>query len=117
MKKMRDTKFRPPGLLKDYSDWFMRYQTDYEHSLEVPGQYSGDRKPMPEYHTRIAGFDDKASGKHFSFLYHYLVIRTPPPYQSGCIYGVLYLLNSTQALGLIFKEAVSLRLVEAVEVG
>ena len=32
--------------------------TDYK--LEVPGQYgTSKRKPLPEYHVNVAGFDEK----------------------------------------------------------
>ncbi|XP_047361003.1 DNA-dependent protein kinase catalytic subunit-like isoform X1 [Vespa velutina] len=37
-------------LLKDYSPWLCEFN---ESHLEVPGQYTGYRKPMPQYHTKI----------------------------------------------------------------
>ena len=32
--------------------------------LFAPGQYNGDRKPMLEYHVKIAGFDEKVCACH-----------------------------------------------------
>nr|XP_050866588.1 DNA-dependent protein kinase catalytic subunit-like isoform X1 [Vespula vulgaris] len=37
-------------LLKDYSPWLCEFN---ESHLEVPGQYTGNRKPMPQYHIKI----------------------------------------------------------------
>ncbi|KAG7212863.1 hypothetical protein KM043_002216 [Ampulex compressa] len=36
--------------LKDYSPWLHDFCGG---NLEVPGQYTGDRKPMPQYHAKI----------------------------------------------------------------
>ena len=71
------------GNLKDYSPWLSSFQTRNEtYQLEIPGrsgfilglveyccmilihffysgQYSGRSKPLPEYHVKIAGFDEK----------------------------------------------------------
>ncbi|KAL9956083.1 hypothetical protein ACROYT_G037506 [Oculina patagonica] len=50
----------PPGNLKEYSPWLFRFQSsDYTHTLEIPGQYTGRSKPLPEYHVKIAGFDER----------------------------------------------------------
>ena len=66
-------------LMKDYSPWLSSFQAN-QHSevIEIPGQdmacgsivirmlgcvctgqYDGQSKPLPEYHTKIAGFDEK----------------------------------------------------------
>lgn len=37
-------------LLKDYSPWLCELNGSH---LEVPGQYTGNRKPMPQYHSKI----------------------------------------------------------------
>ncbi|XP_048576196.1 DNA-dependent protein kinase catalytic subunit isoform X3 [Nematostella vectensis] len=51
---------KPPGNLKEYSPWLTNFQADsHAQKLEVPGQYTGQSKPMPEYHVNIAGFDEK----------------------------------------------------------
>ncbi|XP_065898419.1 DNA-dependent protein kinase catalytic subunit-like isoform X2 [Dysidea avara] len=48
------------GLLKEYSPWLQNFQSSsYQFTIEVPGQYTGDRKPLPEYHVKIASFDEK----------------------------------------------------------
>ena len=49
------------GLLKDYSKWLARFPGDLtDYKLEVPGQYgTSKRKPLPEYHVNVAGFDEK----------------------------------------------------------
>ncbi|XP_076239081.1 DNA-dependent protein kinase catalytic subunit [Calliopsis andreniformis] len=36
--------------LKDYSPWLHEFS---ERDIEIPGQYSGDGKPMPQYHAKI----------------------------------------------------------------
>ena len=72
-----------PGLLKDYSPWLQNFQAnEYSEAIEIPGtnkevtftgkycqlcialvlfigQYNGKSKPLPEYHVKISGFDEK----------------------------------------------------------
>ncbi|XP_077979786.1 DNA-dependent protein kinase catalytic subunit-like [Glandiceps talaboti] len=49
-----------PGNLKEYSPWLSEFQPiNYDRELEIPGQYKGSSKPLPEYHVKIAGFDEK----------------------------------------------------------
>nr|XP_031842428.1 DNA-dependent protein kinase catalytic subunit-like isoform X2 [Nomia melanderi] len=36
--------------LQDYSPWLYKYSGK---DIEIPGQYIGDRKPMPQYHVKI----------------------------------------------------------------
>ncbi|XP_055968392.1 DNA-dependent protein kinase catalytic subunit [Sorex fumeus] len=51
---------RPPGNLKEYSPWMSGFRAELlRHELEIPGQYDGRGKPLPEYHARIAGFDER----------------------------------------------------------
>jgi DNA-dependent protein kinase catalytic subunit len=46
--------------LKEYSPYLSAYQgSDEPTPIEVPGQYSGRRKPQPEEHALITGFDDR----------------------------------------------------------
>jgi DNA-dependent protein kinase catalytic subunit len=48
------------GLLKEYSPWLVTFQPSlYPQYIEVPGQYTGDSKPLLDYHVKIAGFDEK----------------------------------------------------------
>eukprot|EP00731_Ephydatia_muelleri_P028749 Em0020g393a len=48
------------SLLKNYSPWLHNFDpTSVGHAIEVPGQYDGKSKPLPEYHVKIAGFDEK----------------------------------------------------------
>ncbi|XP_044937720.1 DNA-dependent protein kinase catalytic subunit isoform X2 [Mustela putorius furo] len=54
----RDSK--PPGNLKECSPWMSDFKIEFLRSeLEIPGQYDGKGKPMPEYHARISGFDER----------------------------------------------------------
>jgi len=46
------------GNLKTYSPWFSGIQGT-QGLIEIPGQYTGEKKPLPEYHVRIAGFDER----------------------------------------------------------
>ncbi|XP_053414339.1 DNA-dependent protein kinase catalytic subunit [Nycticebus coucang] len=51
---------RPPGNLQECSPWLSSFQAELlRQELEVPGQYDGRGKPLPEYHARIAGFDER----------------------------------------------------------
>ncbi|XP_053980704.1 DNA-dependent protein kinase catalytic subunit-like [Hylaeus volcanicus] len=40
--------------LQNYSPWLQQF---CERDIEIPGQYVGDRKPMPQYHTKIIKFE------------------------------------------------------------
>nr|XP_008507877.1 PREDICTED: DNA-dependent protein kinase catalytic subunit-like isoform X2 [Equus przewalskii] len=51
---------KPPGNLKECSPWMSDFKVEFLRSeLEIPGQYDGKGKPVPEYHARIAGFDER----------------------------------------------------------
>ncbi|KAK6293153.1 hypothetical protein J4Q44_G00366540 [Coregonus suidteri] len=51
---------REPGNLKEYSPWLSGFKADsLRNELEVPGQYDGRSKPLPEYHAKITGFDER----------------------------------------------------------
>ncbi|XP_029779032.1 DNA-dependent protein kinase catalytic subunit [Suricata suricatta] len=57
-KMHRDSK--PPGNLKECSPWMSDFKVEFlRNELEIPGQYDGRGKPVPEYHARIAGFDER----------------------------------------------------------
>ncbi|KHJ40060.1 FATC domain protein [Trichuris suis] len=46
--------------LYDYSVWLYQYNsTDSGIHLEIPGQYTGDQKPMPDHHVCINSFGSK----------------------------------------------------------
>uniref|UniRef100_A0A665X1D8 DNA-dependent protein kinase catalytic subunit n=1 Tax=Echeneis naucrates TaxID=173247 RepID=A0A665X1D8_ECHNA len=49
-----------PGNLKEYSPWLSGFKADlFSNELEIPGQYDGRSKPLPEYHVKITGFDER----------------------------------------------------------
>lgn len=51
---------KAPGNLKEYSPWLSGFKADsFSNELEVPGQYDGRSKPLPEYHAKITGFDER----------------------------------------------------------
>ncbi|XP_060788690.1 DNA-dependent protein kinase catalytic subunit-like isoform X1 [Neoarius graeffei] len=51
---------KEPGNLKEYSPWLSNFSADtLRNELEVPGQYDGRSKPLPEYHAKITGFDER----------------------------------------------------------
>ncbi|KAM7075469.1 DNA-dependent protein kinase catalytic subunit isoform 1-T1 [Molossus nigricans] len=57
-KMSKDSK--PPGNLKECSPWMSDFRVEFlRNELEIPGQYDGKGKPLPEYHARIAGFDER----------------------------------------------------------
>uniref|UniRef100_A0A8V5FUE0 DNA-dependent protein kinase catalytic subunit n=1 Tax=Melopsittacus undulatus TaxID=13146 RepID=A0A8V5FUE0_MELUD len=53
---------KEPGNLKECSPWMSEFKAEFlRNELEVPGQYDGKGKPMPEYHAKISGFDERIS--------------------------------------------------------
>ncbi|XP_007947257.1 DNA-dependent protein kinase catalytic subunit [Orycteropus afer afer] len=51
---------KPPGNLSEYSPWMSNFKVEFlRNELEIPGQYDGKGKPLPEYHARITGFDER----------------------------------------------------------
>ncbi|XP_051572291.1 DNA-dependent protein kinase catalytic subunit-like isoform X3 [Myxocyprinus asiaticus] len=51
---------KEPGNLKEYSPWLSSFKAEtLKNELEVPGQYDGRSKPLPEYHAKITGFDER----------------------------------------------------------
>jgi hypothetical protein len=60
----------PPKQLKDYSPWLSDFQAGKYISLdlEIPGQYTGESKPLTQYHIKIAGFGQTVS------VYMYVVL-------------------------------------------
>ncbi|XP_058131499.1 DNA-dependent protein kinase catalytic subunit [Dasypus novemcinctus] len=51
---------KPPGNLKECSPWMSDFKVEFlRNELEIPGQYDGKGKPLPEYHARISGFDER----------------------------------------------------------
>lgn len=51
---------KEPGNLKEYSPWLSGFkQGPLSNELEIPGQYDGRSKPLPEYHAKITGFDER----------------------------------------------------------
>uniref|UniRef100_A0A8C3K0S4 DNA-dependent protein kinase catalytic subunit n=1 Tax=Calidris pygmaea TaxID=425635 RepID=A0A8C3K0S4_9CHAR len=54
--------YKEPGNLKECSPWMSEFKAEFLRSeLEVPGQYDGKGKPLPEYHAKISGFDERIS--------------------------------------------------------
>lgn len=52
--KMSFNKRKDKLKLQDYSPWFCNF---FEKNIEIPGQYTGKRKPMPQYHAKIIKFE------------------------------------------------------------
>nr|CAH7756351.1 unnamed protein product [Callosobruchus chinensis] len=51
-----------PVRLKDYSPWLAEFSADKLNAeLEIPGQYDGQSKPLPQYHVKIAGFSPEVT--------------------------------------------------------
>ncbi|KAG7524628.1 DNA-dependent protein kinase catalytic subunit [Solea senegalensis] len=60
MRDVTTNKAVPPGNLKEYSPWLSGFKADpFSNELEIPGQYDGRSKPLPEYHAKITGFDER----------------------------------------------------------
>uniref|UniRef100_A0A8C8B914 DNA-dependent protein kinase catalytic subunit n=1 Tax=Otus sunia TaxID=257818 RepID=A0A8C8B914_9STRI len=61
LSKMNKT-HKEPRNLKEYSPWMSEFKAEFLRiELEVPGQYDGKGKPLPEYHAKISGFDERIS--------------------------------------------------------
>ncbi|XP_066480516.1 DNA-dependent protein kinase catalytic subunit [Tiliqua scincoides] len=57
--KMRECQ-KEPGNLKECSPWMSEFKPEFlRHDLEIPGQYDGKGKPLPEYHAKVSGFDER----------------------------------------------------------
>uniref|UniRef100_A0A7M4FFG4 DNA-dependent protein kinase catalytic subunit n=1 Tax=Crocodylus porosus TaxID=8502 RepID=A0A7M4FFG4_CROPO len=57
--KMRDGQ-KEPGNLREYSPWLSEFKAEFRRNeLEIPGQYDAKGKPLPEYHAKISGFDER----------------------------------------------------------
>lgn len=64
----------PRKQLKDYSPWLSDFQAGKYSSLdlEIPGQYTGESKPMTQYHIKIVGFKQNVSV--YIYIYMYVVL-------------------------------------------
>lgn len=57
---------RRSTLLRDYSPWLANYNnSEYEQELEVPGQYTGDKRPLPQFHAKISAFLPEVLNKRY----------------------------------------------------
>lgn len=70
IKAMRCNNRKPPKQLKDYSPWLSDFQAGKYSSLEleIPGQYTGESKPLTQYHVKIVSFEQTVS------IYTYVVL-------------------------------------------
>ncbi|XP_072306662.1 DNA-dependent protein kinase catalytic subunit [Eucyclogobius newberryi] len=60
VQSMKGFQKEEPGNLKEYSPWLSGFkQSPLSNELEIPGQYDGRSKPLPEYHAKITGFDER----------------------------------------------------------
>lgn len=47
------------GNIGDYSPWLKTFKRNTTFDLEIPGQYTGKKKPVLEYHVKIDSFDER----------------------------------------------------------
>jgi DNA-dependent protein kinase catalytic subunit len=58
-----------PKQLKDYNPWLSDFQAGNSSlELEIPGQYTGESKPLTQYHVKIVSFNQTVS------IYMYVVL-------------------------------------------
>lgn len=51
-------------LLKDYCPWLANFSANRLNlDLEIPGQYSGDKLPLPQHHIKISAFYPNVSNR------------------------------------------------------
>lgn len=55
--------------LADYCPWLQNFHAFETDDIEIPGQYTGERKPLTQYHVKISGFVPKV-GAHLAFSSH-----------------------------------------------
>lgn len=48
--------YKPENLLKSYSPFLDSFSQGRQGDIEIPGQYTGQARPIPEQHVMIAGF-------------------------------------------------------------
>lgn len=49
-------------MLKDYSPWIANFSANkLNMDLEIPGQYDGQKLPLPQHHVKISGFCPEVS--------------------------------------------------------
>lgn len=72
IKKRLNRDCMTPKLLKDYSPWLSDFQAGKYSSLdlEIPGQYTGESKPLTQYHIKIVGFAQTVSVYMYVVLLH-----------------------------------------------
>ena len=44
-----------------YSPWLKKFSPESCGRLEIPGQYTGECRPNPQYHTTVSKFKEKVS--------------------------------------------------------
>nr|CAD7440345.1 unnamed protein product [Timema bartmani] len=65
-----------PKLLKDFCPWLEEFQgAKLNEELEIPGQYTGEQRPLPQFHVKILGFDSKSTHRG---SFRACVILLPP---------------------------------------
>jgi hypothetical protein len=62
-KRLKSVTHKPPTQLKDYSSFLSEFQAGNHSSLEleIPGQYTGESKPLIQHHIKIVGFKQTVS--------------------------------------------------------
>lgn len=54
--------------LVEYSPWLTNFQSaNLLYDLEIPGQYTGEKRPLVNYHIKIMGFLSTVSVKFFNY--------------------------------------------------
>jgi DNA-dependent protein kinase catalytic subunit len=66
---------KPSMQLKDYSPWLSAFQAGKHGSLEleIPGQYTGESKPLIQHHVKIVGFKQTVSLYRYYFTCIYII--------------------------------------------
>lgn len=67
VQKIKDLDKKKSTKLIEYSPWLKNFQSTELHAdLEIPGQYNGEKRPLPQYHIKIMGFSPDVI---YCFLY------------------------------------------------
>lgn len=60
LEELNKKRFNNSVNLIDYCPWLMNFSGfKMDAVLEIPGQYTGQKRPLPQYHVKINGFLSK----------------------------------------------------------
>lgn len=63
---LKSRSYKPSVILADYCPWLQNFHgAEMDMRLEIPGQYTGHKKPLVQHHITISGFHSKVFWSNF----------------------------------------------------